>query len=80
MSLTKRRSGLLKKANELVKRKPGISFCFDDTNRNLKVKFMKTNKNITFDNVEPLQKVIDKNLHERPYTHIDAGFDKYNDE
>ena len=65
VSLTKPRSDLVEKANELVKPKPGISFCFADTNKNLKVKFKKTNNNITFDNLESLQKIIDKNLHER---------------
>lgn len=53
---------------------------FSDTNGNLKVKFKKTNKSITFNNLESLQKVVDENLHERSYNHIDTDFDKYNDE
>ena len=80
VSLTKRRSDLLKKANELVKRKPGIRFCFANNNEKLKVKFKKINKNSTFDNLESLQKVVYKNWHETPYDHIDTDFAEYNDD
>ena len=35
---------------------------------------------MTFDNLKSLQKVIEKNLLERPYNHFDADFDKYTDD
>ena len=44
------------------------------------VKLKKTKKNMTFDNLKSLQKVIEKNLLERPYNHFDADFDKYTDD
>ena len=61
VSLTKHRSDLLEKAQNHIRNLQAIKFCFADPNGNLKVKF-NDNKNMNFDSLESLRKVIERKL------------------